>query len=69
MSAAAHIERERWRTLRETEFENLTMLDFGCCKIERIQSGEARFLTKETDGVERSPIKDVFTKGFTKGKR
>ena len=54
--------------MSECEFENLTMLDFGCCKIERIQC-EARFLTKETNGVERSPIKDVFTKGFTKGKR
>ena len=52
LSAAARIERERWRTLREGDFENLTMLDFGCCKIERIQSGEARFLTKETNGME-----------------
>ena len=49
--------------MRECEFENFTMLDFGCCKTERIQSDEARFLTKETNGTERSPIEDVFTKG------
>ena len=40
LSAVARIERERDRG-----FQNLIILDFGCCKIERIRSGVARLLT------------------------
>ena len=39
------------------------MLNLRCGKIERMRSGEARFLTKERNDIEWSPIEDVFTKG------